>query len=169
MAEIDPIFLKIDKLISISRLKEIAFIIGTDVTERIAKISTVLERLRDGAYLLGTGPSTVGIIPLTVDEIVLGRSATTLEKPSDVLIDYAASDTLYFMPREVSRAHAKIVRKQNDSDIEYWLMDMDSTCGTFVNTSQVDSQKGVLLSHGDVVSLGPSMISTYLFYIVDET
>ena len=84
MAEIDPIFLKIDKLISISRLKEIAFIIGTDFTERIAKISTVLEGLREGAYLLGTGPSTVGIIPLTVDEIVLGRSATTLEKPSDI-------------------------------------------------------------------------------------
>ena len=166
MAEIDPIFLRIDKLISISRLKEIAFIIGTDVTERIAKISTVLEGLRDGAYLLGTGPSTVGIIPLTVDEIVLGRSATTLEKPSDVLIDYAASDTLYFMPREVSRAHAKIVRKQNVPDIEYWLMDLNSTCGTFVNTSQVDSQEGVLLSHGDVVSLGPSMISTYVFYVL---
>jgi len=166
MSEIDPIFLKIDKLISISRLKEIAFIIGTDVTERIEKISAVLGGLREGAYLLGTGPSTVGIIPLTVDEIVLGRSATTLEKPSDVLIDYAASDTLYFMPREVSRAHAKVVQKQSDHDTEYWLIDMNSTCGTFVNSSQVDREEGMLLSHGDVVSLGPSMISTYVFYLV---
>ena len=166
MAEIDPIFLKIDKLISISRLKEIAFIIGTDVTDRIAKISAVLDGLRVGAYLLGTGPSTVGIIPLTVDEIVLGRSATTLEKPSDVLIDYAASDTLYFMPREVSRAHAKIVRKSKELITEYWIIDINSTCGTFINSTQVDSQEGVLLSHGDVVSLGPSMISTYVFYKV---
>lgn len=45
-------------------------------------------------------------------------------------------------------------------------MDLNSTCGTFVNTSQVDSQEGVLLSHGDVVSLGPSMISTYVFYVL---
>ena len=166
MAEIDPIFLKIDKLISISRLKEIAFIISTDVTDRIAKISAVLDGLREGAYLLGTGPSTVGIIPLTVDEIVLGRSATTLEKPSDVLIDYSASDTLYFMPREVSRAHAKIVRKSKELATEYWIIDINSTCGTFINSTQVDSQEGVLLSHGDVVSLGPSMISTYVFYKV---
>ena len=166
MAEIDPIFLKIDKLISISRLKEIAFIISTDVTDRIAKISAVLDGLREGAYLLGTGPSTVGIIPLTVDEIVLGRSATTLEKPSDVLIDYSASDTLYFMPREVSRAHAKIIRKSKELITEYWIIDINSTCGTFINYTQVDSQEGVLLSHGDVVSLGPSMISTYIFYKV---
>ena len=166
MAEIDPIFLKIDKLISISRLKEIAFIISTDVTDRIAKISAVLDGLREGAYLLGTGPSTVGIIPLTVDEIVLGRSATTLEKPSDVLIDYSASDTLYFMPREVSRAHAKIIRKSKELITEYWIIDINSTCGTFINSTQVDSQEGVLLSHGDVVSLGPSMISTYIFYKV---
>jgi hypothetical protein len=169
MAEIDPILLKIDKLISISRLKEIAFIIGTDVTERISKISAVLEGLKAGAYLLGTGPSTVGIIPLTVDEIMLGRSATTLEKPSEVLIDYAVSDTLYFMPREVSRAHAKIVRRHNNSDVEFWLVDMKSTCGTYVNSSQIDSDlEGTMLSHGDIISLGPSMISTYVFYIVSS-
>lgn len=170
MSEIDPILLKIDKLISISRLKEIAFIIGTDVTERLSKISAVLDGLRAGAYLLGTGPSTVGIIPLTVDEVVLGRSATTLEKPSEVLIDYAASDTLYFMPREVSRAHAKIVRRlSNSSDFAYWLIDLNSTCGTYVNGSQISANsEGIVLSHGDVISLGPSMISTYVFYVVSD-
>ena len=169
MSEIDPILLKIDKLISISRLKEIAFIIGTDVTERLSKISAVLDGLKAGAYLLGTGPSTVGIIPLTVDEIVLGRSATTLEKPSDVLIDYAASDTLYFMPREVSRAHAKIVRRHNNSNLEFWLVDMGSTCGTYLNNSKIDACKeGTVLSHGDIISLGPSMISTYVFYMVSD-
>jgi hypothetical protein len=169
MPEIDPILLKIDKLISISRLKEIAFIIGTDVTERLSKISAVLEGLRAGAYLLGTGPSTVGIIPLTVDEVVLGRSATTLEKPSEVLIDYAASDTLYFMPREVSRAHAKIVRKRNNPEAEYYLVDLNSTCGTYVNGSQIDADlEGTLLSHGDIISLGPSFISTYIFYLKKE-
>jgi len=54
MDGVDPILLKIDKLITVSRLKEMAFIVDTDITERITKMSSVLERLRPGAYLLGT-------------------------------------------------------------------------------------------------------------------
>ena len=170
MAEIDPVLLKLDKLISLSRLKEVAFIVSTDLTLRISKMAEVLKQLRPGAYLLGSGPSTVGIIPLTVDEIILGRSATILEEPTDAIIDYAAADTLYFMPREVSRAHAKVIRKIVDSDMKYIAADMKSTCGTFVNGTQVDpDSKGVVLSHGDVLSLGPSQISTYMFYMVNET
>ena len=164
MDEIAPIFLKIDKMITVSRLKEIAFIVDTDITERISKISLVLKELKPGAYLLGTGPSTVGIIPLTVDEVIIGRSATILEEPAEMVIDYAVADTPYFIPREVSRTHAKVIRKSKESEIEYWIIDMNSTCGTFVNSSQIDSQEGIFLCHGDVVSLGPSMISTYVYY-----
>ena len=81
MDAIDPVILKLDKLISLSRLNEIALIINTDITERIAKMAMVLSRLEPTAYLLGTGSCTAGIIPLTVDEVVLGRSATVLEEP----------------------------------------------------------------------------------------
>ncbi len=117
---------------------------------------------------MGTGPSTVGIIPLTVDEVVLGRSATILEEPAEEIIDYAAADTLYFVPREISRAHAKVIRRVGDSDVEYVIVDMKSTCGTFVNGTSVDpAGEGVVLSHGDVISLGPSLISTYMFYLVE--
>ena len=170
MSDIDPVLLKLDKLISLSRLKEVAFIVSTDLTLRISKMAEVLKQLRPGAYLLGSGPSTVGIIPLTVEEIVLGRSATILEEPTDAIIDYAAADTLYFMPREVSRAHAKVIRKIVDSDMKYIAADMKSTCGTFVNITRVDpDSEGVALSHGDVLSLGPSQISTYMFFMVNET
>ena len=170
MNEIDPILLKLDKLISLSRLKEVAFIVGTDLTARISKMAEVLKQLSPGAYLLGTGPSTVGIIPLTVDEVVLGRSATVLEEPTDAVIDYTATDTLYFVPREVSRAHAKVVRHTTNPDVEYVVVDLKSTCGTFVNGTRVDPDgEGVVLSHGDVLSLGPSQISTYVFYTVDNT
>jgi len=170
MADIDPVLLKLDKLISLSRLKEVAFIVNTDLSLRISKMAEVLKQLRPGAYLLGSGSSTVGIIPLTVDEIILGRSATILEKPSDAIIDYAAADTLYFVPREVSRAHAKVIRRIADSDVEYAVVDLKSTCGTFVNGTRVDPEsEGVVLSHGDVLSLGPSQISTYMFYMVNET
>lgn len=170
MNEIDPILLKLDKLISLSRLKEIAFIVSTDLTARISKMAAVLKQLRLGAYLLGTGPSTVGIIPLTVDEVVLGRSATVLEEPTDAVIDYAAADTTYFVPREVSRAHAKVIRHATGSKVEYMVVDLESTCGTFVNGARVEpGSEGVVLSHADVLSLGPSQISTYVFYTVSDT
>lgn len=166
MDGVDPILLKIDKLITVSRLKEMAFIVDTDITERITKMSSVLERLRPGAYLLGTGPSTVGIIPLTVDEVVIGRSATILEEPTETVIDYAVADTPYFTPREVSKTHAKVIRKASDSDVAFILIDLGSTCGTYVNGTRVDpNEECSKLSHGDIVSLGPSMISTYVFYV----
>lgn len=170
MTEIDPLLLKIDKLISLSRLQEMAFILSIDLRARIIKMSEVLKQLRPGAYLLGTGPSTVGMIPLTVDEIVLGRSATVLESPQDTVIDYEVADTIYFIPREVSRAHAKIIRHINDLGTEYTVVDLQSTCGTFLNGKRIKiDQNGSLLSHGDIISLGPSQINTYMFYIVGDT
>lgn len=168
MNDIDPIFLKLDKMITVSRLKDLAFIVDTDITERISKMAMVFKELHPGAYLLGTGPSTVGIIPLTVEEVILGRSATVLEKPTDTVVDYTITDTLYFVPREVSKAHAKVLRNTNDSEVEYLLVDLKSTCGTYLNGKQLDSEnEGLSLSHGDVISLGPSMISTYMFYEVE--
>ena len=163
--ELDPVLLKLDKLITTSRLKDIAYIVDTDIVQRLSKMSKVFEMLRPGAYLLGSGPSTVGIIPLTVEEIVIGRSATILEEPSDTIIDYAVTDMTYFAPREVSRAHAKIVRNETEDGCEFHIVDMESTCGTFVNGERVSSDGGNTLSHGDVVSLGASMVSTYMFYV----
>ena len=169
MNEIDPIFLKLDKMITLSRLKDLAFIVDTDITERISKMAMVFKELPPGAYLLGTGPSTVGIIPLTVEEGILGRSATILEKPTDTVVDYTITDTLYFVPREVSKAHAKVLRNISDTEIEYLLVDLKSTCGTYLNGKRLDSKnEGMSLSHGNVISLGPSMISTYMFYVVSE-
>ena len=168
MPVVDPILLEIDKLITGSRLQEVAFIAETDVTERLCKMDAVLKELKPGAYLLGTGSATVGIIPLTVDEVALGRSATTLEKPIDAIIDYAATDTMYFAPREVSRSHAKVIKRITGSELEYVVVDMESTCGTFVNGMRVDPEDdGVVLLHGDVLSLGPSQTSTYMFYTVE--
>ena len=169
MTEIDPILLKLDEQISLSRLKEVAFIVNTDLGERVSKMAKALKQLRPGAYLLGTGPSTVGIIPLVTDEVVLGRSATILEKPPELIVDRPAADTLYFVPREVSRTHAKVMRRRTGSDVQYAVIDLESTCGTFINGIRVDANDGgFALSHGDVLSLGPSQTSTYIFYAVSN-
>jgi hypothetical protein len=162
MSQIDPVILRVEELISLSRLNELAIILSTDRTARLARIAAALQRLDAGSYLLGTGPSTVGIIRLSVEEIVLGRAATPLERPRDTVIDFAVGDTLYFSPHEVSRVHAKVVRRGD----RFYVVDMGSRLGTFVNGNHVDPQgEGVPLSHGDVLSLGPSRCSTYVFYV----
>ncbi len=165
VGESDPILMQIDKLIRLSRLREIEFIMSTDADERVHEITAALQRLRPGEYLLGTGPSTVGIVPLHAHEVVLGRPPTVLEGPSEFVADYCAVDTLYFVPREVSRMHAKVVRQTNHFGARHILFDLNSTCGTFVNAMPVDPHgNGVILRHGDVISLGPSQTSTYVYY-----
>lgn len=168
MAEVDPIFAKLDQLISASRLRELGIILSMDRIERVGRIMAALSRLKPGAYLLGTGPSTVGIIPLTVEEIVLGRAATPVEEPAEAVIDYAVADTLYYGPLETSRTHAKIVRQNKPSRADYWVVDLGSSRGTFLNGQPVD-QQGQMLVAGDVISLGPSHISTYLFYVASSS
>ena len=162
MSELDPILIKLDQAIIQSRLNAFGLMLSSDRSQRLATVAQALQQLRPGAHLLGTGPSTVGIVPLSVDEVVLGRAATPLEEPTDVVVDCAVADTLYFAPQEVSRTHAKIVRRSSD---EFLVVDLGSTCGTFVNGERVDPEsEGYPLSHGDVLSLGSAQVSTYLFW-----
>jgi pSer/pThr/pTyr-binding forkhead associated (FHA) protein len=169
MDEIDPIFLEIDRLIRHARLKEIEFIMSLDVSERVCEMRAALERLSPGQYLLGTGPSTVGIVPLNTRDVVLGRPPTVVETPTRAEADYCAIDTLYFVPREISRTHAKVVRQTGSFGIRHVLLDLHSTCGTFVNEMLVDPEgEGAVLDHGDVISLGPSRTNTYVYYRVRQ-
>ena len=165
MDDTDSILLEIDRLIRHSRLKEIEFIMSMDATERVRRMTAALARLDPGEYLLGTGPSTVGIVPLNGHDVVLGRPPTILESPSREHADYYAVDTLYFVPREISRTHAKVVRQTGGFAVRHVLIDLHSTCGTFVNETRVDPNgAGVVLEHADIISLGPSQTSTYVYF-----
>ncbi len=75
----------IDGAIIKSRLNMFGVMMMADPAARHAAIANTLAALPSGAYLIGTGPSTVGIVPLTVDEVVIGRSATPVEKPAEQL------------------------------------------------------------------------------------
>ena len=165
MNDMNSILHAIDSLIRHSRLKEIEFIMSMDATERVHRMAAALERLEPGAYLLGTGPSTVGIVPLNGHDVVLGRPPTILENPAREHPDYYAVDTLYFVPREISRTHAKVTCQTGNRGVRHILIDLHSTCGTFVNEKLVNPEgTGAVLGHGDVISLGPSQTSTYIYF-----
>ena len=48
----------------------------------------------------------------------------------------------------------------------YQIVDLGSTCGTFVNGKATAKESGTELKSGDAISLGPSHVSTYVFVYI---
>lgn len=164
MDYIHEISIRIDAAIARSRLNAFAQMMNIDRSDRLATISGSLSHLAKGFYLIGTGPSTNGIYPICIDEINIGRKEMPGEKPCDISINCHVNDNIYYSPFEVSKAHAKIVRIKDGKDIQHHLIDLYSTCGTFLNSERLDPDGAPrMLKHMDLISLGSLNISTYLF------
>jgi pSer/pThr/pTyr-binding forkhead associated (FHA) protein len=159
----------LDHVIIKSRLNMIEQMMRVDSKDRLVRLACVIKSLPTGGYLLGTGPTATNIIPLTVEEIIIGRIATPLEKPSDQVIDYNVYDTAYFCPNEVSRVHAKIICDRYQNPGEYFIQDLNSQNGVYVNGNRIDScNVPYPLKTADMISLGPSHVSTYVMLIKEE-
>ena len=66
--------------------------------------------------------------------------------------------------------HARVSQQVTQTGVQHVLADLNSTCGTYVNGMSVDPEgAGVVLRHGDVISLGPSQTSTYVYYCARPT
>ncbi|MCE7888108.1 MAG: FHA domain-containing protein [Sorangiineae bacterium PRO1] len=164
MVPLDEIPALMDGLVVRSHVNAASVVMGLDRHRCQARIARVLSCLREGAYLIGAGPGTGGIVPLSVDRVVLGRAATPFEEPGGEVVDIQAGDASYLGPHEVSRTHAAVVRAVQNGCSKYFVVDLGSTCGTFVNGKPVSTQGGgTPLASGDVISLGASHATTYLF------
>ena len=163
---------RFEKLSVTARLQDTAYFMRSDEATRIQLVQAVLQRLDPGVYLVGTGPYTQGIYSLMSDEIVIGRLATVLENPLGQAIDVFVNDAATLTPREVSRLHCAIYRRQGVVSHDYWLIDRGSTCGTFLNGQKLEAPKtqeedeirrvSQSLSDGDVISLGSSLVNTFM-------
>jgi len=164
---------KVENLSVAARLNDLAVQIREGEASRLLRIYAVLEKLDPGVYLIGAGPYTQGVFSLMCDEVVIGRLATALEQSSDVPVDVLVNDGVTLTPREVSRVHCMIYRKEGVTKHDYWVIDRGSTCGTYLNGEKLDSpatassedvaQASRSLSDGDVISLGPSGVNNFLF------
>jgi hypothetical protein len=158
---------KADRLNRTARLQDLTLFFAQAESERVQRIAKVLETLGSGTYLIGTGPYSQGVYSAMVDELVLGRLATPLEQPLDKAVDVFCHDVPCLMPREVSRYHAMIYRLGETTKSSI-LKDLGSTCGTYLNGARLGSTAGTdepaaKLKNGDVISLGPSHVNSYLF------
>ncbi|MBX3404586.1 MAG: FHA domain-containing protein [Phycisphaeraceae bacterium] len=164
MVPLEEIPALMDDLVVRSHVNAASVLMGLDRHRCQTRIARVLGCLRKGAYLIGAGPGTGGIVPLSVDRVVLGRAATPLEESGGEVVDIQASDASYLGPHEVSRTHAAVVRVVKNGCPQYLVVDLGSTCGTFVNGKHVSAEGvGTPLATGDVISLGASHATTYLF------
>jgi hypothetical protein len=157
---------RIDRLARTARIQDLSIMLGQSEVERIRQIGNSLCALDPGTYLIGSGPYTQGVYSLMAEEVILGRLATPIEKPLDKAVDIFCQDVACLTPREVSRRHAMVFRL-GDLQKRYFLRDLSSSCGTFVNGKRLptadDASETIELSHGDVISLGPSHVNTYVF------
>jgi hypothetical protein len=171
--DLDQIAKKIEQLGVTARLNDLALFTKDGEAARTRSIKMVLDHLDLGVYLIGTGPYTQGVHSLMCEEVVIGRFATVLEKALDRAVDVFVNDAATLTPREVSRVHCAIYRKEGVTKHDYWIIDRGSTCGTFVNEERLQSPSandsdGVRMNSrtlvdGDVISLGPSLINSFVF------
>lgn len=157
---------KIDRLARTARVQDLSLLLSQSELERVGKIAAVIEQLGHGDYLVGSGPYTQGVYSIMADEVVLGRLATPMEDPLDKPVDIFCQDVPCLVPREVSRYHAMVFRL-GDERMRYFVRDLASTCGTYVNGERLrtepDKEPAAELKPGDVISLGPSHINSYVF------
>jgi hypothetical protein len=171
--DVKQLAVKLERLSVAARLHDIAFFMREGESSRIQRLHAVLDHLDPGVYLVGAGPYSQGVYSLMCDEIIVGRLATVLEKPLGRAIDVFVNDAVSLTPREVSREHCAIYRREGVSKHDYWLIDRGSTCGTYLNDEKLEPPKSEdrdeiyrvsrSLTDGDVISLGPSLVNSFVF------
>src|SRR5438874_12412174 len=124
---------KIEKMIRVSRLNDMDHLMMAGEAKRISEIGDSIGRLDPGGYLIGCGPYTQGIYRLSESETIFGRQATLHEEPVGKALDFSINDSVTFRPREVSRRHFKITQDRKGSQPIYFITDLGSTCGTYLN------------------------------------
>jgi len=170
--QLADVVMAIDRLVVESRLRDLALVAQTDRVDRVSAVAAILSKLPPGGYLIGCGPYCCGILPLTVDEVILGRPPLPVERMPGSVVDYTANDAVWMLPREVSKVHASVIRRTIQGKATYWVRDKESRTGTYVNGHRVTSDEEsagapteVELSNGDIVSLGPSGVNVYVFFV----
>lgn len=164
----------IDHLAVRARLADIEMFMAAGERLRTQMLSESLSLLPPGSYLVGCGPYCSDIMRLGVEKVTLGRSATAWEKLPDEVADILVDDSCWFRPREVSRIHASIVRRNLEGITRFFVNDETSSTGTFVNGRRLarepkarEVQSPAEIFSGDRLILGPSGINAFVFLEIE--
>src|SRR5215470_8983242 len=92
----------------------------TGMSHRLEK---TLLKLPSGHYLLGLGPYNAGLVKLDFDELLIGREVPEYIGVGMPVSGFRVSSPDAFLNTEVSRLHAKVVRRPAAGGPDYRLVD----------------------------------------------
>jgi pSer/pThr/pTyr-binding forkhead associated (FHA) protein len=157
-----------------SRQRDVMSFVDNGMSGMSVRLEKTLLRLPAGYYLLGLGPYNAGLVRLDFDELLIGREVPEFIGVGMPVSGFRVSSPDAFLNTEVSRLHAKLSRLLLPAEPRYRLVDMRSTCGTYLNGDPIpvpDDLGGVseedcaqTLRSGDFFSLGPSAVNLFLFF-----
>src|SRR5713101_7165965 len=157
-----------------SRQRDVMSFVDNGMSGMSARLEKTLIRLAGGHYLLGLGPYNAGLVKLDFEELLIGREVPEYIGVGMPVSGFRVSSPDAFLNVEVSRLHAKVIRRIQSEGPAYRLVDMRSTCGTYLNGDPIpvpDDLAGASeedcarpLRSGDFFSLGPSAVNLFLFF-----
>jgi len=157
-----------------SRQRDVMSFVDNGMAGMSGRLEKTLLRLPEGHYLLGLGPYNAGLVKLDFDELLIGREVPEFIGVGMPVSGFRVSTPEAFLNVEVSRLHAKVFRRHAPSSPEYRLVDMRSTCGTYLNGDAIpvpddldgstEEDCAAMLKSGDFFSLGPSNVNLFLFF-----
>ena len=157
-----------------SRQRDMMSFVDNGMAGLSGRLEKTLLRLPSGYFLLGLGSYNAGLVKLDFEELLIGREVPEFIGVGMPVSGFRVSSPDAFLNTEVSRLHAKVTRRQGLDGVQYRLVDMRSTCGTYLNGDPIpapDDLGGVSeddcarpLRSGDFFSLGPSAVNLFLFF-----
>jgi pSer/pThr/pTyr-binding forkhead associated (FHA) protein len=169
----DDIFSAICREALESRQRDVSSFADAGLRTISERFQRRILKLDDGYYMLGLGPYNAGLVKLDFDELLLGREVPEFIGVGMPVGGFRVSAPEAFLNVEVSRVHAKIRRNGTRQEPSYAIVDMRSTCGTYVNGDEIPKPdiEGATeddcahpLRSGDFFSLGPSAVNLFLFF-----
>src|SRR5262245_17272114 len=170
---IDDIYSAICREALESRQRDVMSFVDNGMAGMSTRLEKTLLRLPSGYFLLGLGPYNAGLVKLDFEELLLGREVPEFIGVGMPVSGFRVSSPDAFLNTEVSRLHAKLFRRASGTDCQYRLVDLRSTCGTYLNGEAIpvpDDLGGASeedcarpLRSGDFFSLGPSAVNLFLF------
>ena len=116
-----------------SRQRDVMSFVDNGMAGMSTRLEKTLLRLPAGHFLLGLGPYNAGLVKLDFDELLIGREVPEFIGVGMPVSGFRVSSPDAFLNAEVSRLHAKVVRRMRRTAPHYRLVDMRSTCGTYLN------------------------------------
>jgi hypothetical protein len=156
-----------------SRQRDVSSFADAGLPSIADRLERRILKLDNGHFLLGLGPYNAGLVKMDYEELLLGREVPEFIGVHVPIGGFRVATPEAFLNVEVSRLHAKIYKRGTESEPVYRIVDLRSTCGTYVNgeelpkpelegASEEDCSRA--LRSGDFFSLGPSAVNLFLFF-----